>query len=107
MLVDHREPRRPEKGLPLRLPVAAHVRGIAAPLDLADERVRRGVVVAEDVLQQERAAGAEHTVDLADKGADVREVMGGGSTGDDVESAVAERQGRRVAGDECYVRAAP
>jgi hypothetical protein len=42
--------------LPLRGAVGAHVGGIAPALDLGDERAGAGIVVAEDVLHEERAA---------------------------------------------------
>src|SRR5439155_1658587 len=43
-LVHHREPRGAQERFPLRRAVGAHVRGIATPLDLGDERVGVGVV---------------------------------------------------------------
>src|SRR3989475_12752110 len=102
-LVDHREPGRAQERLPLRPSIGADVGGVATPLDLRDERVGGGVVVAEDVLHQEGAAGPEHPVHLADGRGDVGEVVRGDPARDRVERPVAEGERLHVAGGEADV----
>ena len=98
-LVHRGEARAPQEGLPLHRAIRAHVGRIAAFLHLEDEGRGCPIVVAEDVLQEQRAARPQGLCHLAHGGPDVGEVVGGDAAGDDVEALV-ERQGLHVAGGE-------
>ena len=99
-LVQDGEARGPQEGGPLQLPVGPHVARITPPLDLPDECRRVLVVVPQDVLDQEGAAGPEHAGHLAQGGQQRGEVMGRDPARDRPEGAVAEGQRLDVSADD-------
>src|SRR4030095_6347307 len=99
-ILDHGQSRGAQERPPLRGPVAAHVRWIATPLDFEDKGARVAVVVAEGVLEEERAPWFESRRNRRDGGRHTGEVMRRCPARHDVERLVREGQGGRVASDE-------
>ena len=69
---------------------------VAAPLDVRHERGQLGIVVAEDVLDEERASRPQDAGDLPERGQELGEMVGGDPARDGAEGGIPEWQRVRV-----------
>ena len=99
-LVDDGEPGGAEECRPLDLAERAHVARIAPPLDVRHERGQLGIVVAQDVLDEEGAARPQDAGDLPEGGQQLGEMVGGDAARHGAEARLLERKGVHVGGQE-------